>query len=77
MPIRNLYKKPKQVGQDRLVNAYACARIYGYPAIIIDFGTATTFDYINKSGAYEGGLLPQGLILLLRRLQARQRSFPV
>jgi len=69
VPIKNLYRKPGQVGQDRLVNAYAALKIYGSPLVIIDFGTAITFDIISKSGAYEGGLILPGLDLSIKALK--------
>ncbi|MFH1867357.1 MAG: type III pantothenate kinase [Candidatus Omnitrophota bacterium] len=76
VPVRNLYKKPKQVGQDRLVNAYACLKLYGAPAIIIDFGTATTFDYLNARGAYAGGLITPGVSISLDALAKRTALLP-
>lgn len=46
---------PASVGADRIVNAIACRELVGSPAIVVDFGTATTFDVIGESGAYQGG----------------------
>ena len=60
-PIKNLYRKPKQVGQDRLVDAIAAKELYGYPAIVIDFGTAITFDVISRKGEHLGGLIFPGI----------------
>ncbi|PIQ88002.1 MAG: pantothenate kinase, partial [Candidatus Omnitrophica bacterium CG11_big_fil_rev_8_21_14_0_20_43_6] len=57
VPIENRYRVPKQVGQDRLVNAYAASTLYGAPLVIIDSGTAITFDVISKDQAYLGGLI--------------------
>ena len=48
---------PENVGADRLVNALAAHRAYGGPLIVIDFGTATTFDIVGPDGAYEGGVI--------------------
>jgi len=76
VPIKNLYKYPKQVGQDRLVNAYACLKKYGSPAIIIDFGTATTFDFINKRGEYAGGLITPGVQATIEGLATRAALLP-
>ena len=76
VPIKNLYKKPDKVGQDRLVNAYACKEIYGSPAIIIDFGTATTFDYINKNGEYEGGIITPGVEITINALAEKTALLP-
>ena len=48
--IKNRYKRPKQVGQDRLVNAYAGLKLFGPGLILVVFGTATTFDVVSKKG---------------------------
>lgn len=76
VPIRNLYKKPHQVGRDRLVNAYACRCLYGAPAVIIDFGTATTFDYLNKKGEYAGGIIAPGIEISLEALFKKTALLP-
>lgn len=59
MPIR--YDNPKEVGADRIVNAVAAYEKYRAELIAVDFGTATTFDYINASGEYEGGSIAPGI----------------
>ena len=61
VPIPNLYRDPQQVGQDRLVNAYSGYVQYGAPLILVDFGTAVTFDIISQKGEYLGGLIVPGL----------------
>ncbi len=76
VPIANLYRKPKQVGQDRLVNAYACKELYGSPAIVLDFGTATTFDYINRFGEYEGGIITPGVNTTIDTLAEKTALLP-
>ena len=76
VPIKNLYKNSAEVGQDRLVNAYACKEIYGKPAIAIDFGTATTFDYINKKGEYEGGIITPGVEMTINALAEKTALLP-
>ncbi|MFC1808133.1 type III pantothenate kinase [Candidatus Omnitrophota bacterium] len=76
VPIENLYNDPNQVGRDRLVNAYACSRLYGYPAIVVDFGTATTFDYIDQNGAYCGGLITPGVLMTIESLYKRAFMLP-
>jgi type III pantothenate kinase len=76
VPVRNLYKRPVQVGQDRLVNAYACKEIYGKPAVVIDFGTATTFDYVNKRGEYEGGIITPGVMITIDSLHEKTALLP-
>jgi type III pantothenate kinase len=59
MPIR--YDNPREVGADRIVNAVAAYERYRCELIVVDFGTATTFDYINKAGEYEGGSITPGV----------------
>lgn len=76
VPIKNLYRKPKQVGCDRLVNAYAGIKLYGSPLIIVDFGTAITFDVISKSKEYIGGLILPGLGISLDALAQRTALLP-
>ncbi len=76
VPIKNLYHRPKQVGADRLVNAYGCVKLYGYPAICVDFGTAITFDVISKKAEYLGGIIVPGLELSLETLSKRAALLP-
>lgn len=59
MPIR--YDNPREVGADRIVNAVAAYEKYRSELIAVDFGTATTFDYINPAGEYEGGAIAPGV----------------
>jgi type III pantothenate kinase len=74
MPIR--VQRPTEVGADRLVNGVAVARLYGTPAIVVDFGTATTFDCIARDGAYVGGAITPGLELGLEALASRTARLP-
>ncbi len=67
-PIKNLYRKPKQVGQDRLANALAAFSKYGGPIIVVDFGTALTFDLVTAAGSYLGGIIVPGLEVSLNAL---------
>ncbi len=76
VPIKNNYRNPKQVGQDRLVGAYAVKCLYGFPAIVIDFGTATTFDVVSKEGNYEGGIIVPGLRLSAESLFTKTAMLP-
>jgi len=76
VPIKNLYRKPSEVGQDRLVNAYAVIRLYGTPAVIVDFGTAITFDVVSKNKEYRGGLIVPGLKISLEALSRRTALLP-
>lgn len=59
--IKNLYDDPAQVGADRLANAVAAFVLYGGPVIVVDLGTATTFDVISKKGEYLGGAIAPGV----------------
>ena len=59
MPI--LYENPKEVGADRIVNAVAAYERYACATIVVDFGTATTFDYVTGKGEYAGGAIAPGL----------------
>ncbi|MCC6220566.1 MAG: type III pantothenate kinase [Deltaproteobacteria bacterium] len=55
------YDDPRSIGADRIVNAVAMKELVGYPSVLVDFGTATTFDVLSASGTYEGGLIAPGL----------------
>jgi type III pantothenate kinase len=70
------YPKPKLIGADRLANAAAVARLYGYPAIVVDFGTAVTFDIISARGAYIGGVIAPGLEAMTNFLYQRTALLP-
>jgi len=76
VPIKNLYRYPGQVGQDRLVNAYAASRLYGAPLIIVDFGTAMTFDIVSKNKEYLGGMILPGLNISLDALAKKTALLP-
>lgn len=75
-PIRNMYKVKSQVGSDRLVNAFAAKTLYGSPAVIVDFGTAITFDVVSVKGDYLGGLILPGIELSLKSLYDRTALLP-
>jgi type III pantothenate kinase len=68
--MRILYDDPRQVGADRIVNAIAAFRRYGGPAVLVDFGTATTFDAISAQGEYLGGAIAPGMLISLEALVA-------
>ncbi len=55
--------QPEQAGADRIVNTAAVVALYGGPAIVIDFGTATTFDIVSADGAYRGGAIAPGIVI--------------
>lgn len=67
---------PKEAGADRLVNSYAVEKLKFSPAIIIDFGTATTFDLIGKDGSYNGGIIAPGVNLSLEALYLAAANLP-
>jgi type III pantothenate kinase len=69
--IKNLYDNPREVGADRIANAVATFHLYGGPAIVIDFGTATTFDALSGDGEYLGGAIAPGLIVAADALFSR------
>ncbi|HET7451260.1 MAG TPA: type III pantothenate kinase [Thermoanaerobaculia bacterium] len=69
MPI--LYDNPQEVGADRIVNAVAAFEKYGGPCIVVDFGTATTFDVVNASGEYAGGVITPGVMISAEALFSR------
>jgi len=74
MPI--LYDNPKEVGADRIVNAVATIERYGKPAIVVDFGTATTFDVISARGEYLGGAIAPGINISAEALFQRAAKLP-
>ncbi|OGX38802.1 MAG: hypothetical protein A3D87_05390 [Omnitrophica WOR_2 bacterium RIFCSPHIGHO2_02_FULL_50_17] len=76
VPIQNNYKNPRQVGHDRLVGAYAAKCLYGCPCLVIDFGTAITFDVVSRKGAYEGGIILPGLRLSTEALFQKTALLP-
>lgn len=63
-------------GDDRLVNAFAAARLYGTPAIVVDLGTATTFDVVDADGQFMGGAIAPGIGLGLDALATRTAQLP-
>ena len=68
MPIR--YDNPAEVGADRIVNALAARERYGAPVVVVDFGTATTFDVVNAAGEYAGGIIAPGISISAEALFA-------
>jgi type III pantothenate kinase len=74
MPI--LYDNPNEVGADRIVNAIAAYNQYKTSLIIIDFGTATTFDVISKKGEYLGGAIAPGVMISADALFQRASKLP-
>ncbi len=76
VPIKNLYRIKGEVGQDRLVNAYAAEVLYGHPCVIVDFGTAITFDVVSGKGEYLGGLILPGIEMSLTSLHKKTAMLP-
>jgi type III pantothenate kinase len=74
--VKNLYRNPKQVGSDRLVNARAAHEIYGGPCIIVDFGTAITIDIVNEKRQYIGGIIAPGPGISLWALSEKTALLP-
>lgn len=74
MPIR--YENPAEVGADRIVNGVAAFEKHGGPCIVVDFGTATTFDAVSKKGEYLGGVIAPGLGISAEALFNRTARLP-
>lgn len=74
MPIR--YENPKAVGADRICNSVAAFEKYGGPCIIVDFGTATTYDVVSKKGEYLGGVIAPGVETAAAELHRRAAMLP-
>jgi len=70
------YPRPKSIGADRLANAAAVAALYGCPAIVVDFGTAVTFDIVSEGKNYVGGVIAPGLEAMTNFLYQRTALLP-
>ena len=70
-----VYPKPHEIGQDRIANAIAAQEYYGTPAIVIDMGTAVTFDIVSARG-YEGGIIAPGLAVMTQYLHEQTALLP-
>lgn len=70
------YDNPREVGADRIVNAVAGIHEYGSPLIIVDFGTATTYCYINEKEQYMGGAIAPGIGISTEALYTRASKLP-
>lgn len=70
------YENPKEVGADRIVNSVAAIEKYGSPLIVVDFGTATTFDYIDGNSNYLGGAIVPGIGISTEALYQRAAKLP-
>jgi type III pantothenate kinase len=74
--LRILYQPASDVGADRIVDAVAAIHKYGSPCIVVDFGTATTFDAINSQGEYLGGVITPGITISADALFERAAKLP-
>ncbi|MCM2535564.1 type III pantothenate kinase [Neobacillus pocheonensis] len=70
------YENPREVGADRIVNAVAAIHEYGSPLIIVDFGTATTYCYINEQSQYMGGAIAPGVNVSTEALYSKAAKLP-
>jgi|SRR6056297_1967181 len=76
LPVDVRVDNPAEVGADRLVNTVSAYRTYGPNLIVVDFGTATTFDVVGRDGAYVGGVIAPGINLSLEALHAAAAHLP-
>lgn len=70
------YPKPKQIGVDRLANAVGLTYLYGAPGVVVDFGTAVTFDIVNPHREYIGGVIAPGLAAMTTYLHEHTAQLP-
>ncbi len=70
------YPKPQSIGADRLANAAAVVELYGFPAVVVDFGTAVTFDIVSERRTYVGGVIAPGLEAMTNFLYQRTALLP-
>lgn len=74
--IKIVTPNPQQIGADRIVDAVAAYELYGGPVIVIDFGTATTYDYIDANGAFQGGITAPGIRISAKALWEDAAKLP-
>ncbi len=74
MPVH--YENPAEVGADRIVNSVAAFEKYGGPCVVVDFGTATTFDCVSSKGEYQGGVICPGIGISADALFERTARLP-
>ncbi len=70
------YENPREIGADRVVNAVAAIQLYGSPLVIVDFGTATTYCYVNEDKNYMGGAITPGIMISAEALYSRAAKLP-
>lgn len=76
LDIKVKIKKPEEMGADRLLHAMAVKRYYQYPAIVVDFGTSTTYDVIDENGDHCGGIISPGVNLSMAALRQAAAALP-
>lgn len=76
LPLEITYPQPKEIGADRIVNAIGALQLYESPFIIIDFGTATTFCYVNERQQYLGGIIAPGIKISMDALYTHASKLP-
>lgn len=74
--IRIVTPNPQQIGADRIADAVGAYEIYGGPVLVIDFGTATTYDFVDESGAFLGGITAPGIRISARALWEEAAKLP-
>jgi type III pantothenate kinase len=70
------YPRPASIGPDRLANAVAVGHHFGAPSVVVDFGTAVTFDVVNRAGNYAGGIIAPGLAAMTEYLHEKTALLP-
>jgi type III pantothenate kinase len=70
------YPKPKSIGPDRLANAVAARKRFGAPVVVVDFGTAVTFDVVDARGSYVGGIIAPGMAMMTNYLHEKTALLP-
>jgi type III pantothenate kinase len=70
------YPRPETIGPDRLANAVAVRKLFGAPAVVVDFGTAVTFDVVDRAGNYIGGIITPGLAAMTDYLHEKTALLP-
>jgi type III pantothenate kinase len=76
VPVKNRYRRPRSLGQDRLVGAWAGLRMFGSPVIVVDCGTAITVEVISGSKEYLGGMIIPGIRMSLASLHEKTELLP-
>ncbi len=74
--VRIVYPNPREVGADRIVNCAAAHHLYHGPVIVVDMGTATSFDIVSKDGEFIGGVIAPGIVIAAQALYTRTAALP-